>query len=63
VERLCHNALTLAKSLEHNPNIVSVNYPGLDSSPYKKNIDAQMKNGQGGSLLTLRTGSQDRALN
>jgi O-acetylhomoserine (thiol)-lyase len=60
-ERLCHNALTLAKSLEHNPDIVSVNYPGLDSSPYKKNVDAQMKNGQGGALLTLRTGSRERA--
>jgi O-acetylhomoserine (thiol)-lyase len=48
-------------SLEHNPNIMSVNYPGLDSSPYKKNVDSQMRNGQGGALLTLRAGSRERA--
>jgi O-acetylhomoserine (thiol)-lyase len=61
MERLCRNALALAKSIELNPNIAGVNYPGIDGSPYKSNIDAQMKDGQGGSLLTLRAGSRERA--
>ncbi|MDR1730905.1 MAG: PLP-dependent transferase [Synergistaceae bacterium] len=61
MERLCHNARVLAESLRHNPNIICVNYPGLEGSPYKSNIDAQMKNGQGGALLTLRAGSRERA--
>ncbi|MDR3354759.1 MAG: PLP-dependent transferase [Synergistaceae bacterium] len=61
MERLCSSTLALAKSLERNPNIASVNYPGLDSSPYKSSIDSQMKDGQGGSLLTLRAGSKERA--
>jgi O-acetylhomoserine (thiol)-lyase len=61
MERLCLNALTLAKSLERNSNVMEVNYPGLESSPYKKNIDSQMEDGRGGALLTLRTGTKERA--
>ena len=37
---LCQNALTLAKALEELAGI-TVNYPGLESSPYKPLVDKQ----------------------
>ncbi|MDR0862504.1 MAG: aminotransferase class I/II-fold pyridoxal phosphate-dependent enzyme [Oscillospiraceae bacterium] len=61
MERLCGNALALARALEADPNIAAVNYPGLSSSPYKSLTDAQMKRGAGGAILTIRAGSRDRA--
>jgi O-acetylhomoserine (thiol)-lyase len=61
MERLCSNALELAKALENNPDITAVNYPGLESSPYKSLIDSQMKNSMGGAILTLRVGSKSKA--
>jgi len=33
VERICSNALALARALEENPHVQSVLYPGLESSP------------------------------
>jgi O-acetylhomoserine (thiol)-lyase len=61
MERLCANALALAQALEENPAILAVNYPGLASSPYQGLIQHQMKAGMGGAILTLRTGSKERA--
>ena len=43
MERQCSNALSLAKNLENHPAIKKVYYPGLDSSPYKRLSQSQMK--------------------
>ena len=56
---LCHNALTLAKALEELAGI-TVNYPGLESSPYKPLVDGQF-GGLGGAILTIRAGSREKA--
>ena len=56
---LCHNALTLAKALEELAGI-TVNYPGLESSPYKPLVDEQF-GGLGGAILTIRAGSREKA--
>ncbi|MDR3209594.1 MAG: aminotransferase class I/II-fold pyridoxal phosphate-dependent enzyme [Oscillospiraceae bacterium] len=61
MERLCANALTLARALAANPDVAAVNYPGLGGNPYKPLIDAQMNGGMGGALLSLRTGSKAQA--
>lgn len=61
MERLTDNALALAKALAENAAIAAVNYPGLEQSPYKSLIDSQMREGRGGAILTLRTGSKERA--
>jgi O-acetylhomoserine (thiol)-lyase len=61
MERLCKNALELAKSLAENSDIINVNYPGLSGGNYKNEIDSQMKNGMGGAILTLRAGSKEKA--
>lgn len=33
MDRSCHNALALAKTLENHPKVLNVNYPGLKSHP------------------------------
>ena len=45
--RHSENALAVAKYLEKNPKVGWVNYPGLDSSPEKKNADKYLKHGAG----------------
>lgn len=60
MERLCQNALELAMFLDVQQG-VTVHYPGLVKSPYKPLIDSQMYNGMGGAILTLRTGSKEKA--
>ena len=59
MKALCNNALTLAKALEKLPGI-TVNYPGLESSPYKTLVDEQF-GGLGGAILTIRAGSRENA--
>ena len=53
VERTCSNALELAKWLESHPEIESVNYPGLESSPYHSLAKKYLRNGFGG-VMTFR---------
>lgn len=53
VERTCSNALELAKWLELHPEIESVNYPGLESSPYHSLAKKYLRNGFGG-VMTFR---------
>ncbi len=60
MERLCQNTLKLALFLESQPG-VTVNYPGLQSSPYQPLIEKQMENCRGGAILTLRVGSREKA--
>lgn len=42
------NALALAKWLQEQPEVTWVNYPGLESSKYKKLADQYLPNGQSG---------------
>ena len=50
VQRHVENALELAKWLEKRPEVESVNYPGLQSSPYHALAKRYLKNGFGGVL-------------
>jgi O-acetylhomoserine (thiol)-lyase len=59
MERLCSNALALAKFFE-TADGVTVNYPALESSPYYELCQKQL-GGKGGAILTIRTGSKERA--
>lgn len=59
MERLCNNALKLAEFFEADGR-VTVNYPALKSNPYYELIQKQF-GGRGGAILTIRTGSKERA--
>ena len=59
MERLCDNALQLAKFLD-SVDGVEVNYPALEKSPYDPLVQKQF-GGKGGAILTLRAGSKEKA--
>ncbi|MDO4344885.1 MAG: aminotransferase class V-fold PLP-dependent enzyme [Eubacteriales bacterium] len=60
MERQCENALGLALWIqEHYPEL-SVNFPGLKSSPWHEIAGKQLKNGYG-AIFTLRAGSREKA--
>ncbi|SEM67367.1 O-acetylhomoserine sulfhydrylase [Mucilaginibacter gossypiicola] len=61
VQRHVDNALQLAKWLEQHPQVASVNYPGLESSPYHDLAKKYLKNGFGGVLSFEIKGSKDQA--
>jgi len=48
IKQHSENALELAKWLEARPEVEWVNYPGLESSPYKKLADKYLPDGQSG---------------
>lgn len=48
IKQHSENALSLAKWLEERPEVSWVNYPGLESSPYKQLADKYLPNGQSG---------------
>ena len=48
IKQHSENALELAKWLESRPEVAWVNYPGLESSPYKKLADKYLPDGQSG---------------
>lgn len=50
VQRHVDNTLELAKWLEQHPKVESVNYPGLESSPYHQLAKKYLKNGFGAVL-------------
>ena len=52
IQKHSKNALLLAKWLEQQEKVAWVNYPGLESSPYKSLADHYLPNGQSG-LLTF----------
>lgn len=60
MERQCLNALELARFLEQLHAGITVNYPGLKSSPYHDLAKQQFSSGYGG-ILTFRAGSKERA--
>jgi len=60
MERSCENAYKLAKWFEDSGKLVSVNYPGLESSPYYEIAKKQFCNGYG-AMVTIRAGSKKKA--
>jgi O-acetylhomoserine (thiol)-lyase len=61
VDRHVENALTLAKWLESHPEVESVNYPGLESSPYNGLAKKYLKRGFGGVLSFRIKGGKAQA--
>lgn len=62
VQRHVDNALELAKWLEAHPQVDSVNYPGLESSPYHANAKKYLRNGFGAVLSFEIKGGKDVAI-
>ncbi|MEO5911815.1 MAG: O-acetylhomoserine aminocarboxypropyltransferase/cysteine synthase [Pelobium sp.] len=60
VERHVENALAFAKWLEAHPQVKSVNYPGLASSPYHELAKKYLKRGFGGMLSFEIKGDKDQ---
>jgi O-acetylhomoserine (thiol)-lyase len=61
VERHVDNALELARWLEKHPEVTSVNYPGLPSSPAYDTAHKYLKKGFGGVLSIEIRGGKERA--
>jgi O-acetylhomoserine/O-acetylserine sulfhydrylase len=60
VQRHVENALELAKWLEQHEQVESVNYPGLESSPYHELAKKYLKRGFGGVLsFNIRGGKEN----
>jgi len=53
-EAASHNATVVATGLEASPNVVAVNYPGIDSHPHRAIARRQHRNGMGGGMLSFR---------
>ena len=58
IEKSCSNALELAKFLQQNDKVVSVNYPGLPDSEFHEIASAQFDKRYGG-ILTFDLESRD----
>lgn len=56
-ERQAYNAMELAKWLEKQPKVESVNYPGLPNSPYHEAAKKYLRNGFGGVLMVTFRGT------
>lgn len=52
MDRICDNALALARHLDAHPRVEWVSYAGLDGSPYKALLDKYM-NGRGSGVLSF----------
>ena len=61
VDRTVENALRIATWLEQHPQVESVNYPGLPSSPYHAIARKYLKRGFGGVLSFRVKGSKETA--
>ncbi len=61
VERHVQNTLALAKWLEKHPKVESVNYPGLESSPYYANAKKYLPKGAGAVLSFIVKGGKENA--
>lgn len=48
------NAAVIAKALEKSAHVIAVNYPGLDSSPFRPIAIKQHRDGLGGGMLSFR---------
>ncbi len=63
VQRHTDNALDIAQWLEQHPKIESVNYPGLESSPYHHLANKYLQNGYGCVLTFKVKGGKNAAIN
>ncbi|ARS34377.1 O-acetylhomoserine aminocarboxypropyltransferase/cysteine synthase family protein [Pontibacter actiniarum] len=61
VDRTVQNALALAQWLERQELVESVNYPGLESSPYHELAQKYLKRGFGGVLSFKLKGDKQQA--
>ena len=61
VQRHVDNALALATWLENHDAVKSVNYPGLESSPYHTNAKKYLQNGFGAVLSFELHGPKEKA--
>ena len=61
VDRTVENALKVANWLEQHPQVESVNYPGLASSPYHTIASKYLKRGYGGVLSFRIKGTKENA--
>jgi O-acetylhomoserine/O-acetylserine sulfhydrylase len=61
VQRHVDNALEIAQWLSKHPKVVSVDYPGLTTSPYHALAKKYLKNGFGGVLAFTVKGGKDAA--
>ena len=59
IERHSTNALAVAQHLEAHEAVTWVNYPGLDSSPYKAVADKTLSGGYGGLVTFGITGGRE----
>ncbi len=62
VERHTQNAQQLAEWLEQHPQVASVSYPGLPSSPYHANAKKYLQRGNGCMLMLSLKGGYDDAV-
>ena len=62
MDRICENALSLAKWLEQHDLVNSVNYPGLESSKYHELAKRYLKHGFGGVLSFEIKGGKENAV-
>ena len=62
MDRICENALSLAKWLEEHDGVDSVNYPGLESSKYHDLATKYLKRGFGGVLSFEIKGGKENAV-
>ncbi|MBL3657029.1 O-acetylhomoserine aminocarboxypropyltransferase/cysteine synthase family protein [Fulvivirga sediminis] len=62
VDRTVENALALAKWLEQHEHVASVNYPGLESSPYHNLAKKYLKRGFGGVFTFELKGGKENAI-
>jgi O-acetylhomoserine (thiol)-lyase len=60
MDRHCSSALTLARFLKEHPQVVWVNYPGLEDSPQHA-VATRLYGGRYGGLLTFGTGDKASA--
>lgn len=61
LDRTVENALALAQWLENHPQVASVNYPGLESSPNHARAKKYLKRGYGGVLSFVLKGDKGNA--
>lgn len=61
VQRHVDNALELAQWLQHHPQVIAVNYPGLADSPTYANATKYLKNGFGAVLSFEIKGEKENA--
>lgn len=62
VQRHVDNTLALAVWLENHPDVKSVSYPGLESSPYHANAKKYLKHGFGAVLSFEIKGEKQQAI-